>query len=121
MDKIINYYIYNLDNINKLVENTCIVLFMIIFLYLVRIYKTNVKEIKNKTLPVLITLFIIPLSINTLGKFLNTYMDKNINIEKNEIILLDRIEEIRENNRIRENPNSNRLPSQINNFNKDSI
>lgn len=121
MDKIIDYYIYNLENINKLVENICIVLFILTLLYFVKIYKVNIREIKNKMLPMLLILFVIPLSINVLGKYLIVYSNNNTNIEKNEIILLDRIEEISKNNSNKENPNSNRLPSQINKFNKESI
>ena len=121
MDKIIDYYIYNLESINKLLENISIVLFILIFLYLVKIYRTNIRKIKNKILPILLILFGIPLSINALGKYLIVYSNNNTNIEKNEIILLDRIEEISKNNSSKDNPNSNRLPSQINKFNKESI
>lgn len=121
MDKIINNYIYNLNYINKSVENICLILFLIILLYLIKIYKTNISEIKNKMLPVLIILFSITLSINTLGNYLNNAKENSINIEKNEIYLFDRIEEISKNNNSGDNPNSDKLPSLINRFSKESI
>lgn len=121
MDKIINYYIYNLNYINKLVENTCIVLLIIILLYLIKIYRTNISEIKNKMLPVLIISFVIPIGINTIGTYLKSYSEKNINIEKNEINLLEKIEEITNIKSSIDNPNTDKLPPRINNFNKDNI
>ncbi len=102
MKTIINYYLYNTDNLLIAVKVIGITLGIIGIIYLKQAYKKDnlvkINNIKNKIISTLILTLVISLSLNIVENSIATFTQSNKKVtKKNEIYLVDRLYSIKQN------------------------
>lgn len=103
MKTIINYYLYNTDNLLIAVKVIGIILGIIGIIYLIQTYTKNnlikINNIKNKIVFILILTLVLSLGLNTLRNSITAFTQPENTKEnkKNEIYLIDRLFSFKEN------------------------